>query len=134
MPERETDMQEARAENQSFQYAYSAPEQQEVRKIREKYLPREESKLEQLRRLDESAAKKGMALSLVSGTVSALILGVGMCCCMVWGGWLFVPGIVIGCLGIAGVSLAYPMYAKVTQRERERIAPEILRLTDDLLK
>jgi len=121
-------------ENNSFHYTYSAPEQQEVKKIREKYIPREESKLDRLRRLDESATKKGMALSLMTGTMSSLILGVGMCCCMVWAGWLFIPGIVIGIVGIVGVGMAYPMYKKVTQKERERIAPEILRLTDELMK
>lgn len=121
-------------ENKSFNYTYSAPEQQEVKKIRERYLPKEETKLDQLRRLDESVTKKGTAVSLVTGTLSSLILGIGMCCCMVWGGWLFVPGIVIGIVGIVGVALAYPMYSKVTKRERERIAPEILRLTDELMK
>jgi hypothetical protein len=105
-----------------------------VKKIRERYLPREESKLDQLRRLDESVTKKGMALSLMTGTVSSLIFGIGMCFTMVWGGWLFVPGIVIGIVGIVGVAMAYPMYTKVTKRERERIAPEILRLTDELMK
>ena len=86
-------------ENTSFNYTYSAPEQQEVKKIRERYLPKEETKLDQLRRLDESVTKKGMALSLMMGTISSLILGIGMCCCMVWGGWLFAPGIVIGIVG-----------------------------------
>ena len=122
------------AENHSFAFTYSALEQREVNKIREKYLPREESKLEQLRRLDESTTKKGRALSLVTGTLSALILGIGMCCCMVWGGWLFIPGIVIGIVGIFGVCAAYPMYTKVTQQERERIAPEILRLTEEFIQ
>lgn len=135
MQERETNIQEsAEKEAGCFQYTYSAPQQQEVKKIREKYLPREESKMDQLRRLDESTTKKGMALSLMTGTMSALILGVGMCCCMVWGGWLFVPGIVIGIVGIVGVSMAYPMYTSVTQKEREKIAPEILRLTEELMK
>jgi len=120
-------------EDNSFQYTYSAPQQEEVLSIREKYLPREESKLDQLRRLDESTTKKGFALSLVTGTLSALVLGIGMCCCMVWGGWLFVPGIAIGIVGIAGVSAAYPMYTRVTKKERERIAPEILRLTDEMI-
>ena len=134
MQERETKMQEAMAmEQNSFHYTYSAPQQQEVKKIREKYIAKEESKLDQLRRLDESATKKGMAMSLMTGTLSSLILGIGMCCCMVWGGWLFIPGIVIGVVGIVGVSMAYPLYMNVTQRERERIAPEILRLTDDLM-
>lgn len=117
-----------------FSYTYSAPEQQEVKQIREKYVPKEESKLEQLRRLDGSTTKRGMALSLMTGTASALILGLGMCCCMVWGGWLFIPGIGVGVLGILGISMAYPMYTSVTKKERERVAPEILRLTEKLMQ
>ena len=118
----------------SFSYTYSAPQHDEVKKIREKYVPKVESPMEKLHRLDESCAKKGTALSLVTGTISALILGVGMCCCMVWGGLLFVPGIVIGMVGLVGAGAAYPIYNKVTQKERQRIAPEILQLTDELLK
>ena len=124
------------AENQKevFEFTYSAKQQEEVQKIREKYVPKEEDKLEQLRRLDASVTQKGCTVSLVVGVIGALILGIGMCCCMVWGGWLFIPGIVIGIVGIAGVSMAYPVYTKVTKRERERIAPEILRLTDELMR
>ena len=120
-------------EDISFQYTYSAPQQEEVRIIREKYLPKEESKMDRLRRLDESTTKKATALSLVTGTLSTLVLGIGMCCCMVWGGWLFVPGSAIGIGGIAGVSAAYPLYTRVTKLERQRIAPEILRLTDEIM-
>ena len=117
-----------------FQYSYSAPQHDEVKRIREKYMPKTETPMEQLRRLDGSCSKKGTALSLMLGTLSALILGVGICCCMVWGEMLFVPGVVVGLAGIAGVSAAYPVYMRVTQKERQRIAPEILRLTDELLK
>ena len=118
----------------AFEYTYSAPEQEEVRRIREKYLPKEEDKMEQLRRLDRSAAAKGTRASIILGTVSCLLLGVGMCCCMVWQGALFVPGILIGTAGIAGCALAYPVYARITEKERRRIAPKILRLTEELLK
>lgn len=123
-------------ENQKevFEFTYSAKQQEEVLKIREKYVPKEEDKLEQLRRLDASVTQKGCMASLIVGVVSALILGVGMCCCMVWGGNLFIPGIIIGVVGIAGVALAYPLYERITKKERERIAPEILRLTDELMK
>lgn len=121
-------------QERSFNYTYSAPQQEEVKKIREKYLPKEEQPIEQLRRLDKSVSRKGKALSLTTGIVGALILGIGMCCCMVWGGMLFAPGIVIGCVGLIGAAMAYPIFAKITKKERERIAPEILRLTDELLK
>lgn len=118
----------------SFRYSYSAPQHDEVRRIREKYMPKAETPMEQLRRLDKSCGKKGTALSVAMGSLSSLILGVGMCCCMVWGGMLFVPGVAVGLVGMAGVGAAYPLYMRVTRRERQRIAPEILRLADGLLK
>ncbi len=118
--------------NPSFEYTYSAPRQEEIRRIREKYLPPEEDKMELLRRLDNGVTQKATMVSLVVGIVSALVLGVGMCCCMVWN--IFVLGIVVGVIGIAGVAAAYPLYTHITAREREKIAPEILRLTDELMK
>ncbi len=119
---------------QTFQYTYCAQERSEVERIRRKYLPQEADKMEQLRRLDASVGKKGMTVSLILGILSSLVLGLGMCCCMVWGGAWFIPGIFIGLTGIVGIALAYPVYMHITQKERERIAPEILRLTDELMK
>lgn len=118
--------------NPSFEYTYSAPRQEEIKRIREKYLPKEEDKMEQLRRLDNGVTQKATMASLVVGIVSALVLGTGMCCCMVWN--LFVLGIVVGVVGIAGVAAAYPLYIRIAAREREKIAPEIIRLTDELMK
>lgn len=121
-------------EEKAFHYTYSAKERGEVESIRKKYLPREDDKMEQLRRLDESVTKKGTACSLVVGIGGTLILGIGMSCCLVWGGVWFLPGIIVGLFGLAGAALAYPVYHRVTQKERERIAPEILRLTDELTR
>lgn len=117
---------------ESFEYTYSAPEQEEIRRIREKYMPKEESKLDQLRRLDASVTRKGTVLSLIIGIFSALIMGAGMSMCMVWTDTLLIPGIGVGVIGIVGVIMAYPVYQRTTAKERERIAPEILRLTEEL--
>lgn len=119
--------------NQAFVYTYSAPQQEEVKKIREKYLPKEETKMDQLRRLDESTTKKGLACSLMLGIAGSLALGLGMCCSMLWKGALFIPGIIIGLIGIAGVILAYPLNRYLTKKEQERLAPEILKLTNELM-
>lgn len=116
----------------TFEYTYSAKEREELLKIREKYLPKGESKLDQLRRLDASVTKKGTAAALTLGIISCLVLGTGMSCCLVWAGALFVPGILVGLLGIAGICMAYPLYTRTVRKERERIAPEILRLTEEL--
>ena len=118
---------------ETFSYTYSAKEQEEIKKIREKYVPKEADKMEQLRRLDESVTKKGTVISLVVGIIGALILGTGMSMCMVWTD-LFVLGIIVGVVGIVMVSAAYPLYSYVTKKEREKIAPEIIRLTDELMK
>ena len=104
-----------------FQYTYSAKQQEEIEAIRKKYLPPQEDKMEQLRRLDKSATKKGTALSIV-----------GMCCSMVWMGNLFIPGIILGLLGIALVAAAHPVYQRVTKKEREKLASRILQLTEEL--
>ena len=121
-------------EHEAFRYTYSAKEQEEVKKIRQKYIPKEADKMEQLRKLDQSVTRKGTTASLAVGIVGALLLGIGMCCAMVWMGQWFIPGIIIGLVGIAVVSLAYPLYQRITKKEREKIAPEILRLTDELMK
>ncbi|MEE1055983.1 MAG: hypothetical protein UH239_01905 [Acutalibacteraceae bacterium] len=121
-------------QRETFNYTYSAKQQEEVKRIREKYLPKKEDKMEQLRRLDKSVTQKGMIISLVIGVIGALILGIGMCCTMVWKENMFFPGILIGVVGIILVSIAYPLYVHITKKEREKIAPEIIRLTEELMK
>lgn len=117
-----------------FRYSYSAKQQEEIKRIRSKYEAPQEDKMAYLRRLDESAGKKGTMMSIVLGVVGTLILGLGMCCVLVWQNAWFIPGIVIGVVGLTVLSLAYPVYQQVTKKEREKIAPEILRLTEELLK
>ena len=116
----------------TFQYTYSAKQQEEVQRIRKKYLPRQEDKLEQLRQLDRSSTRKVTVVSVIVGVAGCLLMGIGMCCTMVWMGWLFVPGIILGLLGIAVMAAAYPLYNSITRRERERLAPQILKLTEEL--
>ncbi len=118
-------------EKDTFTYTYSAKQQEEIRNIRKKYLPREEDKMEQLRRLDRDTTRKGTVLSVLVGVIGCLLLGVGMCCTMVWMKF-FIPGVVIGLIGIAAVAAAYPLYTRVTKKERERLAPQILKLTEEL--
>ena len=90
--------------------------------------------MDQVRQLDAGVTKKATAVSIIVGEIGALIMGAGMCCVMVWQGMWFIPGIVIGLIGMAVVAAAYPVFQRVIKREREKIAPEIIRLTDELLK
>ena len=102
-----------------FSYTYSAKQQEEIKKIRDKYLPKEADKMEQLRRLDKRVTEKGTTISLILGIAGTLVMGTGMSMCMVWTE-LFIPGIIVGIIGIAAVSLAYPLYSYITKREREK--------------
>ncbi len=126
-------------ENNSFEYTYSAQRQQEVEEIRKKYLPKEEDKMEQLRRLHAIPTQKAQAASIAVGIIGALILGTGMSLCLselgaALGNLAIVIGVIIGLVGMACMGVAYPVYSRTLKKERQRIAPEILRLSDELLK
>lgn len=123
---------------ETFSYTYSAAQQAEVEKIRSKYVQPQEDKMEQLRKLHNSATQKAQLWSLVLGIIGALILGTGMSLIMTKFGTLLgvyaIPvGIVTGLVGLVLVALAYPVYNRILKKERARIAPEILRLTDELM-
>ena len=72
-------------ENNAFQYTYSAGNQEEIKQIRSKYLPREENKLERLRELDAGVTQKATMYSLIVGIIGMLILGGGMSLCLTAG-------------------------------------------------
>ncbi len=125
-----------------FRYTYSAKQQAEIKAIREKYAAPTEDKMAQVRRLDAAVTQKATVAALVVGILGALILGFGMSLVMTDLGaalglthtgalW---AGIIIGVIGIVPVCLALPIYNIVTKKERARVAPEILRLTDELLQ
>ena len=124
---------------EGFSFTYSAEQQKEIEAIRKKYLPREESKMEQLRRLHAIPTQKAQACAIALGVIGALIMGTGMSLAMTdigaaLGSLSMVIGIVIGIVGMVLVALAYPLYNRVLKKQREKIAPEILRLTDELMK
>lgn len=116
--------------NEKFEYTYSAKQQAELENIRKKYLPEEETKMDKLRRLDKSVTRPGTIISIIVGIVGTLIMGLGMCMCLEW--QQFVLGIILGILGIAILAAAYPVFNKVTRKRKEKIAPEILRLTEEI--
>ena len=132
-------------EKNGFSYTYSAKDRAEIKRIREKYThpKKEESTLERLRRLDASVTQRAQAASLICGVLGALILGFGLSLAlspvfatMLGLGQLtaILLGSLTGILGCIPTALAYPVYLRVLAAERKRVAPEILRLTDDLMK
>ena len=116
-----------------FSYRYSAKHSTEAQRIRSKYLPKEESKLERLRGLDRRVRSAGVIEGLVFGVIGALIFGIGLC----FGLDVF-PGedvltLVFMAIGAAIMIPAYPVYKRVARRTKEKLAPEIIRLSDEII-
>ena len=108
-------------ENHSFEYTYSAERQQEIEAIRKKYLPKEEDKMEQLRKLHAVPTQKAQAASLAVGIIGTLILGTGMSLCLTelgtdLGVFAFIIGSLIGLIGLAMVALAYPIFNRILHK------------------
>ena len=121
-------------ENKPFTYNYSAVRNKEVENIRRKYLPEEENKLETLKRLDYKVQSAGMIESLCFGIIGALVFGVGVCFFLeVFAGatWITVLFMIIGTLLMIP---AYPIYRRIAHRTKEKLTPEILRLSEEIMK
>lgn len=125
--------------NEQFSFTYSAQQQNEVQAIRQKYLPKKEDQMERLRRLHHIPTRRAQTAAITVGVIGALIMGLGMSCVMteigaVLGALAIVIGISVGLIGMVLVALAYPVYNWSLRRNRKKIAPEILQLTEQLLK
>ena len=131
-------------EQNGFTYIYSAKEQADLKRIRAKYTAptEEEDKMARLRRLDASVTNTAQAVALVFGVIGTLILGCGMSFCMTdigevlgfCGNTSMMLGILVGIVGGILASLAYPIYNAIVKAKRKKLAPEIIRLTDELMK
>ena len=125
--------------HEAFRFTYSAQQQKEIEAIRKKYLPQEADKMQQLRSLHAIPAQKAQSAALTVGILGTLIMGSGMSLVMTdiassLGSLALVIGICVGITGMGLVALAYPLYNRVLKKQRRKIAPEILRLSDELLK
>ncbi|MBE6556900.1 MAG: dihydropteridine reductase [Ruminococcaceae bacterium] len=121
-------------ENSTFSYQYSAERNKEVESIRKKYMPHEESKLDTLKRLDRRVQSAGTLEGLCLGVIGALVFGIGLCFGLdVFAGaaWISVLFMIIGTLIMIP---AYPLYKRMARKVREQLTPEILRLSDEIIK
>lgn len=123
----------------TFKMTYSARQQEEIEAIRKKYAPKAEDKMAQLRALDAKVTGRATTCAIIVGVVGAIIMGTGMSLIMtdfgsILGAAAFPLGIGIGLAGMGILALAYPLYNRTLKKEREKIAPEILKLTDELMQ
>ena len=111
-----------------------------VQKIRTQYTEKQHTELDALKELDAKVKRPANVFAYTYGSIGAIVMGAGMSLVMTEIGEIIglanamVPGILIGIVGMVLVALAYPLYNRVLKKQREKIAPEILRLSDELLK
>ena len=113
-----------------------------AQQIRAQYMEKQTTELDALRKLDAKVKRPANVFAYVFGSISAIVMGAGMSLIMtdlsrILGAYrdMYMPiGIAIGLVGGILAGIAYPMYSLTLKRERERIAPEVLRLTDELMK
>ena len=116
----------------AFSYTYSATCNQEVLNIRNKYLPREETKLEELKRLDHLVQNSGVTQSLCAGMVGCLIFGLGLCLALEVIGQMIWLGVILGLVGTVGMLAAFPVYRKYFNKAKTQHTPRILELAAEL--
>lgn len=131
--------------NSSFSFSYSAKEREEIERIRNKYTQQEatsEDKMQKLRDLDRRAEGRAKCISLIFGIIGSLILGTGMSFIMTELGSVLgldftaslVIGLILGVIGMITCAIAYPVYKKTLASIKKKLAPEIIALSDELLR
>ena len=100
------------------------------------YAPKDTSKVVALKKLDAKAKLPASIFTYTVGIISALVFGTGMCLAMgVIGGSTtlsMVAGIIIGTVGIIGVSVNYPIYKKLLASGKKKYAFEIMTLAKEI--
>ena len=115
-----------------FSYNYSAQQNREVQEIRNRYLPKEESKLEELKRLDRKVQTSGQAQALSIGIIGCLIFGTGMCFALGVLGSSMLLGVIIGLVGVLVMLPAYPIYRRCRSKAKAANQERILELAAEL--
>lgn len=104
--------------------------------IANEYAPKDNSKVIALKKLDRKAKGKANIFAYTFGVLMALVLGVGMCLSMQvigdGGRGMIAIGIIAGIVGIAGVSVNYPIYKKLLENGKRKYAFEIMQLAKEI--
>lgn len=105
-------------------------------KIASAYAPKETRKVIALKKLDNRAKLPTNIFAYTFGVMMALLLGVGMCLSMKVigdGSTLYtVLGVVVGVIGIVGVSVNYAIYRKLLDNSKKKYSADIIALANQI--
>jgi len=111
-----------------------------VRKIRTQYTEKQHTELDALKALDAKVKRPANVFAYTYGSLGAMVMGAGMSLVMTELGEIIglanalVPGIVTGVVGMAMALSTYPIYKKLLSNRKKKFAPEILALSEKLMK
>ena len=100
--------------------------------IANQYAPKKASKVVALKKLDRAAKLPAEIFAYTFGIISTLVFGTGMCLSMGVIGGGTTTMIVAGCIGIAGVSVNYPIYKKLLEKGKMKYGSDIIRLAKEI--
>lgn len=111
-----------------------------VQKIRTQYTEKQHTELDALKALDAKVKKPANVFAYIYGSFCAIVMGAGMSLVMTDIGAMIglsaamVPGIVIGIVGMGMALTTYPIYKKMLSNRKKKFAPQIMELSDRLMK
>lgn len=104
--------------------------------IANEYAPKNTSKVMALRKLDRKAKQAANIFAYTFGIIMSLVLGFGMCLSMgiivTASTVTFVIGIIIGIIGMVGVSVNYLIYKRLLENGKQKYAFEIMELAKEI--
>lgn len=103
-----------------------------VEKILDEYSGKKESKVDVLKRLDRKAKTPAEIFAFSFGITMSLVFGLGMCLTMKVIGNAMPLGILVGLLGLTGISLNYPIYTGMLESNKAKYADQILALAKEI--
>lgn len=108
-------------------------EMKTIEKIRASYGEKQTTQFDELKALDRKVKRPAEIFGYAFGATSSLVLGAGMCLAMKVIGNSMALGIGVGLVGIALVSVTYPIYKKILKNRKEKYSSQIMELSDSLL-
>ena len=111
-----------------------------VQKIRTQYIEKEHTGLDELKELDTKVKRPANVFAYVFGSISTIIMGVGMSLVMTDIGTTvgisdpMLPGIIIGIAGMFMAIINYPIYKRILGARRKKFADKIIAISDRIMK
>lgn len=110
-----------------------------VQKIRTQYTEKEQTCLDELKRMDAKVKRPANVFAYIFGSVSAIVMGSGMSLVMTNIGEMvgigdpIIPGIAIGIVGMIMAIINYPIYKSILNSRRKKYVEKIIALSEKIM-